>query len=100
MTVALRLRPGAYLSNARLRDLATSLGPRVGIGEIGYRSDALAERVATPRHRTMLLGLPGGLTAFARHSLRRRRTLACDLQPNLSRARVVYLPMAIYKETA
>jgi putative ABC transport system permease protein len=60
MTVVLRLRPGASISNARLREIAQSIGPRVVIGEIGYGSDALAERVATPRHRTLLLGLLGG----------------------------------------
>jgi ABC-type antimicrobial peptide transport system permease subunit len=60
MTLVMHFRSGASLSAARLRGLAQAVGPKVVIGKIRPGSEWLDERVATPRHRTMLLGLLGG----------------------------------------
>ena len=44
-----------------LREAATSLGPRVLVERIRSANEYFGERVATPRRRTVLLGVLGGL---------------------------------------
>jgi ABC-type antimicrobial peptide transport system permease subunit len=44
-----------------LREVAVAAGPPVVIDRIRHGSDWLSDRVATPRQRTVLLGLMGGL---------------------------------------
>jgi putative ABC transport system permease protein len=44
-----------------LREVATSLGPRAIVHSVRSGSDALLHNVRTPRQRTVLLGLLGGL---------------------------------------
>jgi predicted permease len=44
-----------------IRDVAQSLGPRVVVSQIRPGSDWYGERVTTPRQRTVLLSLLGGL---------------------------------------
>jgi predicted permease len=61
MTVV--VRPHGRLTNLAgdLRRTAESVGPAVLVGDIRSGSDWFSDRVATPRHRTALLGLLGAL---------------------------------------
>ncbi len=61
MTVV--LRPSGRTSDLgiRLREAAHSIGPRVLIERIRTANDWFADRVVTPRRRTVLLSLLGGL---------------------------------------
>jgi putative ABC transport system permease protein len=61
LRIVLRPRPSAILSGDRLRTIAQAVGPKVLVGRIRYGSDDLSDRVVTPRRRTLLLGLLGGL---------------------------------------
>jgi putative ABC transport system permease protein len=45
----------------QLRDVATSVGPRVLVERIRDANEYFSDRVVTPRRRTVLLGLLGGL---------------------------------------
>jgi putative ABC transport system permease protein len=60
MAVVRSTLPRADLERV-LRDAAAAPGPRVIVGPIRLGTDLLADRVATPRQRTVLLGLLGGL---------------------------------------
>ena len=57
------LRPSGRIPalGDRLRQTAQSIGPRVLIERIRTANDWFGERVITPRRRTVLLGLLGGL---------------------------------------
>jgi predicted permease len=61
LRIVLRPRPSAVLSADRLRQIAQGVGPKVLVGRIRRGTDLLSETVVTPRHRTMLLSLLGGL---------------------------------------
>ncbi len=61
MTVVLRPSGGAPDLGNRLRDAAQSIGPRVLIERIRTANDWLGDRLITPRRRTVLLSLLGGL---------------------------------------
>jgi ABC-type antimicrobial peptide transport system permease subunit len=49
------------LSGDRLRQMAQGVGPKVLVGRIRSGTDDLGERVVTPRRRTLLFSLLGGL---------------------------------------
>jgi predicted permease len=59
MTVV--IRPSGEVTGDRLRQAAQSMGPRVLVEEIRTANDWFGESVITPRRRTVLLGLLGGL---------------------------------------
>jgi predicted permease len=59
MTVV--IRPSGEVTGDRLRQAAQSIGPRVLVEEIRTANDWFGESVITPRRRTVLLGLLGGL---------------------------------------
>ena len=61
LRIVLRPRPSAVLSADRLRQIAEAVGPRVLVGRLRSGTDDLSEMVTTPRHRTLLLSLLGGL---------------------------------------
>ena len=61
MTVVLRPSGRAPDLGNRLRDAAQSIGPRVLIERIRTANDWLGDRLITPRRRTVLLSLLGGL---------------------------------------
>ena len=61
MTVVLRPSDGVPDLGTRLRDAAQSIGPRVLIERIRTANDWLGDRLITPRRRTVLLSLLGGL---------------------------------------
>ncbi len=61
MTVVLRPSGGVPDLGTRLRDAAQSIGPRVLIERIRTANDWLGDRLITPRRRTVLLSLLGGL---------------------------------------
>ncbi len=61
MTVVLRPSGRAPDLGIRLREAAHSIGPRVLIERIRTANDWFADRVVTPRRRTVLLSLLGGL---------------------------------------
>ena len=59
MTVV--IRPSGQVTGDRLRQAAQSMGQRVLVEEIRTANDWFGESVITPRRRTVLLGLLGGL---------------------------------------
>jgi hypothetical protein len=61
LRIVLRPRSSAVPSGDRLRQMAQAVGPKVLVGRIRSGADDLGERVLTPRRRTLLLGLLGGL---------------------------------------
>ena len=61
MTVVLRPSGRTPDLGTRLREAAHSIGPRVLIERIRTANDWFADRVVTPRRRTVLLSLLGGL---------------------------------------
>jgi predicted lysophospholipase L1 biosynthesis ABC-type transport system permease subunit len=61
LRIVLRPRSSAALSVERLRQMAQAVGPPVLIGRIRSATDDLSETVVTPRRRTLLLSLLGGL---------------------------------------
>ncbi len=61
MRIVLRPRSSAVLSGDRLRQMAQEVGPTVLVGRIRPGTDDLSETVITPRRRTLLLSLLGGL---------------------------------------
>lgn len=61
MVVVLRHRGSADGLADRLRQAAQAVGPRVLVERIATAHDRLAEATITPRRRTVLLGLLGGL---------------------------------------
>jgi putative ABC transport system permease protein len=61
MMVVVRSEAGGPALHTQLRDAARAVGPRVVIGRIRHGSDWLDDRIVTPRRRTVLLGLLGGL---------------------------------------
>ncbi len=61
MTVVLRPSGRTPDLGIRLREAAHSIGPRVLIERIRTANDWFADRVVTPRRRTVLLSLLGGL---------------------------------------
>jgi predicted permease len=61
LRIVLRPRPSAELPGDRLRQMAQAVGPKVLVGRLRSGLDDLGETVATPRRRTLLLGLLGGL---------------------------------------
>lgn len=61
LRIVLRPRTSATLSGDRLRQLAQAVGPKVLVGRIRSGTDDLSEMVVTPRHRTLLFSLLGGL---------------------------------------
>ncbi|MPY87200.1 MAG: FtsX-like permease family protein [Luteitalea sp.] len=61
LSIVLRPRASATLSADRLLQMARAVGPQVLVGRIRSGSHDLADNVATPRHRTLLLSLLGGL---------------------------------------
>jgi putative ABC transport system permease protein len=60
ITMVVRPHEGASISYEALRRIATSIGPKVLVGRIRPITDVLGQQVATPRRRTILLGLLGG----------------------------------------
>ena len=61
MIVVVRSQADAAALSPQLREAAQAVGPRVVIERIREGSEWLDERVLTPRRRTVLLGLLGGL---------------------------------------
>jgi putative ABC transport system permease protein len=61
LRIVLRPRPSAVLSGDRLREMAHAVGPKVLVERIRLATDDLGETVVTPRRRTLLLSLLGGL---------------------------------------
>lgn len=61
MTVVVRPSGSVPLAGERLRHAATSVGPRVLVEHIRTADDLFGTAVITPRRRTVLLGLLGGL---------------------------------------
>jgi hypothetical protein len=61
LRIVLRPRSSAVLSRDRLRQMAQAVGPKVLVGRIRSGSDDLGNTVVTPRRRTLLLSLLGGL---------------------------------------
>jgi predicted permease len=61
--LAVVVRPGEYIPDLvnRLRETAEAVGPRVLVESVRTGSDHLADRIVTPRRRTVLLSLLGGL---------------------------------------
>ncbi|MEX2661368.1 MAG: ABC transporter permease [Vicinamibacterales bacterium] len=60
-TVVVRPRPDAEPLQPQLRDAARAVGPRVIVSSIKPVSEMSSEYVLTPRQRTVLLGVLGGL---------------------------------------
>jgi putative ABC transport system permease protein len=61
LRLVLRPRPSAVVSADRLRQIAEAVGPRVLVGRIRSGAEDFNQTVVTPRHRTLLLSLLGGL---------------------------------------
>ena len=61
LVVVVRPRPGAGGLSERLRQAAVGVGPRVIVERVRPGTDWLADTVVTPRRRTVLLALLGGL---------------------------------------
>jgi putative ABC transport system permease protein len=61
LRIVLRPRAAAALSGERLRQMAQAVGPKVLVGRIRSGTADLSETVVTPRRRTLLLSLLGGL---------------------------------------
>jgi putative ABC transport system permease protein len=61
LRIVFRPRPGASVPADRLRQAVESVGPKVLLGRIRPASDDLSQTMITPRHRTLLLTLLGGL---------------------------------------
>jgi predicted permease len=61
LTVVIRSKVDSRIAVADLRNMAQSIGPAVFIDHVGPATDLLAETTATPRHRTLLFSLLGGL---------------------------------------
>jgi hypothetical protein len=61
LLVVLRTAPTVQIAPDSLRDLASSIGPAVLVERIRPGGDLLADNVATPRKRTLLLALLGSL---------------------------------------
>ena len=63
MAMTIVLRPTSRVPDMaeRLRQAARSVGPRVLVERLRTGDDWLADRTVTPRRRTVLLGLLGGL---------------------------------------
>jgi predicted permease len=61
MMVVIRPEPGSRVSIDQLRQAALSVGPKVFLERIRSGSDWLGDRVITPRRRTLLFSLLGGL---------------------------------------
>jgi putative ABC transport system permease protein len=61
LTIVLRPRASAVLSAERLRQMALAVGPKVLIERIRPGTDDFGDNVVTPRRRTLLLSLLGGL---------------------------------------
>jgi hypothetical protein len=59
LAMVIRLRPGAALSDERLKAIAASVGPRVLVGAVTPATALVREQVAAPRHRMLLLTLLG-----------------------------------------
>ena len=64
LDVVVRRMPGVTIPVSALRALALDAGPRVLIDRIGSGADLLADNVKTPRNRTVLMSLLGGLGLF------------------------------------
>ena len=61
LVVVVRTQMRASAVAAQLRETAAAVGPRVVVSRIRQGSEWFDDRVATPRRRTVLLGLLGGL---------------------------------------
>jgi putative ABC transport system permease protein len=61
LRIVLRPRASAVPSGERLRQMVQAVGPQVLVGRIRSGADDLGEAVVTPRRRTLLLSLLGGL---------------------------------------
>lgn len=61
LVVVVRPKPAAGGLPERLRQAAIGVGPRVIVERVRPGTDWLADSVVTPRRRTVLLGLLGGL---------------------------------------
>ncbi len=61
LTIVVRPSGNARALPALLRQAATSIGPPVLVGPVRRGTDWLGDRIATPRQRTVLLGLLGAL---------------------------------------
>ena len=61
LRIGRRPRSSAVLAGDRLRQMAQGVGPKVLVGRIRSGTDDLGERVVTPRRRTLLFSLLGGL---------------------------------------
>ncbi|OFW08819.1 MAG: hypothetical protein A3H96_08185 [Acidobacteria bacterium RIFCSPLOWO2_02_FULL_67_36] len=61
MMITVRSREGAPALGSAVRQAARGVGPRVVVDRIRRGSDWFDDRVVTPRRRTVLLGLLGGL---------------------------------------
>ena len=61
MTIVVRPSGSGPNPQGQLRSVAQSVGPRVLVESVRTADDWFGDRVATPRRRTLLLGLLGGL---------------------------------------
>ena len=61
LRIVLRPRSSGVVSGDRLRQMAQAIGPKVLIGRIRSGAEDFDQAVVTPRHRTLLLSLLGGL---------------------------------------
>jgi predicted permease len=61
MIVMVRSQIGGPALHTQLREAARAVGPRVVVERIRHGSDWLDDRIVTPRHRAVLLGLLGSL---------------------------------------
>jgi putative ABC transport system permease protein len=61
LAIVVRTTPGAAIPASALRNVATSVGPRVLIDRIESGADLLGANIKTPRQRTILLSLLGSL---------------------------------------
>ena len=61
LLVVVRPRGNPAGLQARLREVAQGIGPRVLVDRIRSGDDFVSESVSTPRHRMVLLGLLGGV---------------------------------------
>ncbi len=61
LVVVVRPRPNARDLPARLRQVAQNIGPRVIVNRVRHGAEWLDDTVVTPRRRTVLLSLLGGL---------------------------------------
>ena len=59
LAMVMRLREGTALPIDRLKREAESIGPRVLVGQVRPATAVLSQRVATPRHRMLLLTMLG-----------------------------------------